>query len=369
MELKNKSFEIRSPVNGDMLHASDGMLRNGSLDIVMIIDAPTGSRIRVNDRIVPGKDGIFTAEISLVDYRNEVQVENMDTGEQETIEIYRLDHFEAKYRLSIDDNIWFLRDLYQQADKYNSLFDNPFMGFLKNLNERYNTKVHLNIFYETDGFNLSMMPDKYKNDWLASAGWLRLSFHAQGEFPDKPYIHAGYDQVKADCDRVLKEIRRFAGEELTGPVTTIHWGEATVEGSRALRDAGYQGQLGYFNVDDNLPEVSYYLDVNKRRHIKKRFIWKDTVEGIVFVKTSIVIDTKKMEEILPHLDAYKKDGSKPPYLDLLVHEQYFYPFYQSYQPDYCDKIRIAVQWAADNGYTPAFLGDCILDKNTHLLES
>jgi hypothetical protein len=29
-----------------------------------------------------------------------------------------------------------------------------------------------------------------------------------------------------------------------GSVTTIHWGEATVEGSRAMRDAGYVGQLG-----------------------------------------------------------------------------------------------------------------------------
>ena len=63
----------------------------------------------------------------------------------------------------------------------------------------------------------------------------------------------------------MNEIRRFAGPELMGPVTTLHWGEATVEGSRALRDLGYKGQLGYFNVDDHLPPVSYYLTVEQRR--------------------------------------------------------------------------------------------------------
>lgn len=369
MELKKSNLKIVSPVNGDMLHRSDGIIRDGSLQVTMKIFAPDGSRIKVNDRAALGKDGVFTSEIPLTNYRNEIRVTDEDTGEGETIELYRLDHLEGKYRVSIDDNIWFLRDLTKEAEKYNSLFDNPFMGFLKELHDHFGTKIHLNIFYQTEGFDLSMMTDKYKDEWIASAGWIRLSFHALQEFPDKPYIEAGYDQVKHDCDLVIEQVRRFAGAELTGPVTTVHWGETTVEGSRALRDAGYKGQLGYFNVDDDLPAVSYYLDVEKRRRIKKRFIWKDTTEDIVFVKTSIVIDTKKQEEIFPFLEEYKKGAGKPPYLDLLVHEQYYYPFYKAYQPDYCQKIRTAVQWAVDNGYTPAFLEDCILDKNSNQLDS
>ena len=45
---------------------------------------------------------------------------------------------------------------------------------------------------------------------------------------------------------VKEQIRRFAGDELMGPVTTLHWGEATVEGCRALRDSGYTALAGYF---------------------------------------------------------------------------------------------------------------------------
>ena len=352
-----------SPIDGDMLHPSDGTMRDGRLEVNIIVTANPESRLLLNGEPMQANGNTFSGRASLTAYKNIFTVEDAGTGEGQTIELYRLDHFEGKYRLSIDDNIWFLRDLQQQADKYHSLFENPFMGFLKEIHDAYGTKIHLNIFYQTDSFDLSMMPDKYKADWIASAGWLRLSFHAWQEFPDKPYINAGYDVVERDCAAVMKEVKRFAGIELTGPVTTIHWGEATVEGSRALRDAGYKGQLGYFNVDDDLPSVNYYLDVEKTRQVKKRFIWKDTHQDVVFIRTSIVIDTKKLDEIIPHLEAYKENAGKPPYLDLLVHEQYFYPFYFNYQPDYRERIKTAVQWATANGYEPAFLEECIFSMN------
>jgi hypothetical protein len=78
-----------------------------------------------------------------------------------------------------------------------------------------------------------------------------------------------------------------------------------------------------------------------------------------------VIDTKKLSEIKPHLDQHEKNGHKPPFLDLQVHEQYFYPFYEAYQPDYRDRILAAVQWAEHNGYTPSFLSEAISNKKVN----
>jgi hypothetical protein len=126
-----------------------------------------------------------------------------------------------------------------------------------------------------------------------------------------------------------------------------------------LRHLGYKGLLGYFNVDDELPAVSFYLDVGQRRHIKKRFVWKDHREDLAFVRTSIVIDKTDLVNIRPHLDGHRANGGLPPYVDLLVHEQYFYPFYFNYQPDFMDRVRTAVVWAANNGYEPRFLEECI----------
>ncbi len=348
-----------SPIEGDVLHAFDGVLAEDKLKITVTIAAPEDAEIVVNGVPATRVDDHFEAQVFLEGYENKLEAVNVKTGEKIAISVFLLKNFAGHYRLSIDDNIWFLRDIQQNKDRYASLFDNPYLGFLRQINAEYGTKIHLNLFYQTEGFNLSDFTDQYKGEWKANADWLRLSFHALQEFPDMPYVHAGYEEVKRDCDLIMGEIRRFAGEEVMHSVTTIHWGEATVAGSRAMRDAGYVGQVGYFNVDDNLPSASYYLTAPQRRHLKKRFVWRDTAEDITFVRAGIVIDTKKLEDIRPHLDSHEKNGHKPPYLDLLVHEQYFYPFYFNYQPDFREKIRAAVQWAKENGYTPQFLSESI----------
>lgn len=360
--MEKEGLRFMHPIDGDMLHANDGMLLDGVLHTTVTIAAPLNSRIKINGVEAQQKNGLFIAELRLKNYKNQIVAIDEISGEKQTITVYRLKRFTDKYRLSIDDNIWFLQDIAVHVEEYTSIFDNSYLGFLKKVNEQYGTKIHINIFYQSEGFNLTQLTDRFKNEWIDNASWLRLSFHALQEKPDKPYLHAGYDEVKKDCELVMDQIRRFAGSELLGPVTTLHWGEATIEGSRALRDAGYAGQLGYFNVDDDLPPVSYYLNIEKRRHLKNRFIWKDNLEDIVFIRSSIVIDTKKKEEIIPHLDAYQKKGNRPPYVDLLVHEQYYYPFYEAYQPDFCEKILTAVKWADDNGYMPAFLSECIFEE-------
>ncbi|NLD88439.1 MAG: hypothetical protein GX633_09325, partial [Clostridiales bacterium] len=141
------------------------------------------------------------------------------------------------YRLSVDDNIWFLRNIANHPE-YTSLFDDPYLALYKDIHDRYGTKVHMNIYYETDGFNLTMMPDRFKDEWEANSNWLRLSFHAKADTPNWPYIDAPYEKVNEDYNQVVREIKRFAGESVLGPVTTIHFAEATKEGVRALRDNG-----------------------------------------------------------------------------------------------------------------------------------
>jgi hypothetical protein len=352
-------MEIVFPIDGDMLHGRDGVVSEGGLRVGVIVTAAAGDSVRIGGVKAIEKEGRYVADIVLGGYANTIEVRNETTGEERSVHVYWLPKFANGYRLSIDDNIWFLRDIHQHEGVYNSIFDNPYLAFLREIHDTYGTKIHINLFYETDGFNLSQLSDAFAAEWKAQASWLRLSFHALGEFPDKPYQDAGYAAVKRDGGLVINEIRRFAGPELMGPVTTLHWGEATVEGSRALRDLGYKGQLGYFNVDDELPPVSYYLDVQQRRHIKKRFVWKDNREDIIFIRSSIVLDKTELADIRPYLDGYRAKGGLPPYVDLLVHEQYYYPFYFNYQPDFMDRIRTAVSWAVDNGYESKFLEECI----------
>jgi hypothetical protein len=356
---KEGTIRFISPVDGDILHIHDGVVKGGSLQTTVTVNAPQGSKISVNGITASGNKNVYTAEVRLDALTNNIEVKDSRSGEKKSIKVYWLNQLAGKYRLSIDDAVWFLKDIHQHAATYNSVFDSPFLGFLKQVHDTYGTKVHINIFYETDGFDLSRMTDKYKTEWEANADWLRLSFHARAEFPDNPYKHAGYQQAKEECEAVMREIRRFAGAAMNDMVTTLHWGEVPVEVSRALRDAGYTAQLCDFNVDDNLAPCSYYLTVPQRRHMQKRFVWRDNKESITFIKSSIILDTKKIHDIVPYLDQYEKENRKPPYVDLLIHEQYFYDYYHNYQPDYRDKVWTAVKWAVDNGYTPASIHECL----------
>jgi hypothetical protein len=355
--VENK-IKFLSPIDGDMLNVYDGKVSDGNLLTDVKVIAPSEMRIEINGIAATWSDGKFSASLPLKDYKNIIEAIDLDSGEKNTIVVYWLKSVVNKYRLSLDDNIWFLRDINTNAGKYKSIFENPYLGFLKEVYDTYGTKIHLNLYFQTDGFNLSQMTDKFKSEWRDNAGWLRLSFHALQNDPDRPYINASYDQVKKDCIRVKEQISRFAGEEMMGPVTTLHWGAALVEGCRALRDQGYLALAGYFNAEG--PDtVSYYLDDEKRLHINNRFIWRDNREGIIFSRMALVINTVKLEEILPYLSSLRSNSHKPAYIDIMIHEQYFYPFYINYQPDYRQKVLTAVKWAADCGFKPAFLSECV----------
>jgi hypothetical protein len=74
---------------------------------------------------------------------------------------------------------------------------------------------------------------------------------------------------------------------------------------------------------------------------------------------AIIINTLPMDKIVPYLDKLVINSHKPAYADLMIHEQYFYPFYSAYQPDYREKVLTSVRWAAEKGYKPAFLSECV----------
>lgn len=142
----------------------------------------------------------------------------------------------------IDDVIWVMRDLTRQRPA--SMFDNPFMKMLKKGHDDYGMTVQLNLFYRTDffygndEFTLADMTDAYKSEFEANTNWLRLAFHAKQEFPDYPYVNAAYDDVKANYEAIVGEIKRFAGEDSVSPAICPHWLPISKAGCKALADCG-----------------------------------------------------------------------------------------------------------------------------------
>lgn len=349
---------ITDPPDGAILNRHDGEVTSEGLRITLRGTSRLKGAVVVNGVRCEVSGGRFQLPLTLKDRETRIVAETAGARAEATV-LWDRDSF-PRYRFSTDDNIWFLRDIARNADRYKSIFENPYLAMWRDLHERYGTKFHHNIYYETDGFNLSQMPGKFRDEWRRNAGWMRLSFHALANDPDRPYVHASAEQILRDYRLVVREIERFAGKEVLHPVTTVHWGETTLAAARALRSEGIRTMVGYFDVRNGIPSVGYYLTVPQLRYLMGRDYWKDTREDITFVRHDIVINTVPLDRIDPHLEKIAADPHQSEVMELMIHEQYFYPDYVAYEPDYRQRVERAIQWVTRRGYRPVFYEDGFL---------
>jgi len=250
-----------------------------------------------------------------------------------------------KYRFSIDDNILVFKDLAE--NNYSSIFENRYLSLLKSVHDKYGTKIQLNIYYETDGFVLSEMPDRYKKEWEENSPWLRLSFHAYSDATR--YADCTYETLKKDAELVHKEIIRFAGEKSLSFYTTLHYVACPVDGVRAMRDAGIKGLVGLYGTEEK-PRIPYHLSPEVASYMRKNCFYKDSETDIYFMRNDIVLNEHKYEDIVPQLE--KREGSE--FFEVMIHEQFFHKSYKWHQPDFAEKIKLAINWLYKEGYEPSF---------------
>ncbi len=361
-----KSLEFAFPADCVMLTDAAGTPCADGLEINCIINAAPDLQLLVNGTpAIPGGNQ-YTAKVLLKNFKNVIAIYNVKTGEREAITVYYLKTAHKKYRFSLDDNIWFIQNIAKNQHIYSSLFEDPYLKLLKTMHDRYETKFHVNIYYECPefgGFNLTQMPDKYKDEWKANSDWLRLSFHANANLPDKPYIRGTFEQVKFEHDRIVDQILRFAGEEaFAGPVLTVHWGDATVETVRALRSSGIRAMVGSFRYADPAGvTIKYHLNAEQCALMNIYGFWYDKAEDMVFFKYGSGASTQHdpLDKLHSGYDQFCKDHPLYTFREFCVHEQYFYPHFERYMPDYYDRFDTAIRWAVERGYKPTFVSDLI----------
>jgi hypothetical protein len=284
-----------------------------------------------------------------------------------------------RYRFGIDDNIFFLRDI--AAKKYKSLFDSPYLGGLRKLNWKYGTKFSLNLFYTTpeNDFNLSQFPASYKGEWADCANWLKLAFHAYAELPDRPYQNCPPHKLAEDLDLVAGEILRFAGKATYCPPTIIHWGMVhptawpvlTRRGVKALgcsarpnTGSSYTTDGETFSVEKSgTPfgyDVNYWLDNVRSEYVSRHDALKDFASGLIFSKVDIVCNNVPLKQVASVLEPIRHDPNTAEIMDLMTHEQYFWPFYFNYRPDHFKRLDAAIRFCTKHGYEPVFFHEGFL---------
>lgn len=356
------------PIDGDFVNSRDGSWKDDALYVDVLLASGDGTPSVCDiPAVYDAALGCYKATVPLYGYRNRLIAK---TPTQECIITVLVTPEEKlnKFRVSSDDNIRFLKELTE--NDYASIFDHPYLAVYKKAHDLYGAKVHLNLFYAFDDqarslfrskpsyFDLSMMTDRYKEEFIANSSWLKLTFHAKSEFPDKPYKYADRKTVCEDCIAVCREICRFAGKECLSNSTTIHWGEANREVVRQLRALGLTSLTGYFMRDEeNEPLVSYYAERSLVDHVGARDFWMDTQEDMIFGRIDSVLNIGSLEKVMEEVRTAAADPHRGGFVSIMIHEQYFYPDYINYLCDFEDRVLKSCQLLHSNGYTGAHISD------------
>ncbi len=83
--------------------------------------------------------------------------------------------------------------------------------------------------------------------------------------------------------------------------------------------------------------------------------------GIIFIRDAIVCNETPVDQVAIVLDPLTRSGTdQKETINLLTHEQYFWPFYSRHLPDHPQCVEAAIRWVTDHGYKPAFFRDGLL---------
>lgn len=361
------------PIDGDFVNSRDGVWKDNALHVEILLASDEGAPTVCGiPAVYDGTLGCYKATVPLYGYRNCLVAKTQNQERLITVLVTAEEKLN-KFRVSSDDNIRFLKEL-NEGD-YKSIFDHPYLAVYKKAHDLYGAKVHLNLFYAFDDrarslfaskhsyFDLSMMTDRYKAEFIANSSWLKLTFHAKSEFPDKPYRYADRKTVREDCIAVCKEICRFAGKECLSNSTTVHWGEANREVVRQLRALGMTSLTGYFMRDEaNEPLVSYYAEPELVDHVGARDFWMDTQEDMIFGRIDSVMNIGSLEEVREEVRIAAEDPHRGGFVSVMIHEQYFYADYINYLADFEERVLQVCQFLASKGYTGSHISDITAER-------
>ena len=384
-------IEITSIRQGAILNHNHGKESDDALTI-LLEGFGSGRPVKVNGEAAEMAGRRFTKEIALTEKINNITVSEMTPYglySQEITVVWDKKSFK-RFNFYIDDHSFLFTDLTKERPK--SAFDHFYLKGLKNIHDKYGLKVTLNCFYYNDhdkSFSLDQMPDIWKQEFIDNSHWLKFSFHAKSEFPDRPYLESSPKEFGKDWDMVQNEIERFAGKESYIAPDIIHWGNIhptvaqeyvkrgcksnktsmrpMVMGGPSLADRMNGGNMSntrsreVFQGRNDLEGFALYYD----NHEEKSFLsrngnYYDPLMGLVIRGEGAIccnlVPLDKTEEKINSFTA-KLEAGGGEFLNAGTHEQYTFPYYCNYLPDHMQRIELAVKTFVENGYKSIFFSE------------
>lgn len=358
-------LEITNVRHGAVVNRHSG--RETAAGLELFIEGVTDSAAPVTvNGVKAASDGRrFSASVELKEQFNEIRVETAGAfgAFSQTVRVVWDRESFKRYNFFIDDHSFLFTYIARERPK--SLFDHFYLKFLREMNRKYGMKVTLNCFYRNDHqpFELKDFPDAYRQEWRDNADWLRLSFHAYSEFPDRPYQNTAPSKIAADFDRIKGEIIRIAGEETFVPPVVLHWFMARPDAFIALSERGVRVLNGEFvDASPAVPvcDFGYFRGPGDAMYLNRARQLYDFEHDIVFVKLDCICNLLTPPEIPARLE----NSLAQDVISLSSHEQYSYPGYFNYQPDHHERIETALRMVTEHGYKPVFFTDGFLGNDS-----
>lgn len=364
--------QITSIRNGAVVSNCNGKEENGVLMLPVSGVAQEGAQVFVNSVEARREGPLFHVTIPLREHKERIVMETRNEYgrfTQELSVLYDRNSF-PRYNFFLDDNIFFLTEIARTRPK--SLFDHFYTAFLKRMYETYDAKFTLNLFYRNDHspFELKDFPDCYKKEFEENSHWLRLSWHAYSEFPDRPYQNCSLEKLSSDMELIRREIFRFAGERSYIDPVAIHWSIVRPEALPLLYKSGVRVLSGQFinpqtSLSENGPkqylcDVGYFRNLPDCLYLGEKQLLHDFDSGITFLHSLLICNYYTPREIVSIMHNAMGNSSYNNLLSLETHEQYSFPSYFNYLPDHLERIETAIRTATEAGYKSVFFAEGFL---------
>lgn len=173
---------------------------------------------------------------------------------------YRVNEYSGNniFHLSIDDTILIFKDLVE--NEYNSIFENPTLKWCKEIHDKYGVVMTFYVYFESNEFNLTAAPDKFKTEFETNSNWLRFGFHA---INDNTEYSKG--KIADDYVKTIDELIRIVGAKSIDNVIRLQMFQGSYEGIQELVALEKEPVIGLLTADDN--RSNYYLSPNENTWI------------------------------------------------------------------------------------------------------
>ena len=118
--------------------------------------------------------------------------------------------------------------------------------------------------------------------------------------------------------------------------------------------------MGYMTLNAaGKPFVSYELSPEQINAVRQSNFWHNVEDGIRYGAILAVMNLLSPAEIAAQLDRAQTENPRRRFVEIMIHEQYFYDDYKNYESDFEERIMAGCRWCCEHGMQGIFAEDAV----------